>query len=209
MKENWEDPTFFSSQINDYGDRLDTSGVVWDPHDMRILAGVVRLADVEGERVDYVSEAEARGFLERLEKYLSRQESYSFGFDLTNNILQYAYDDSENWRIGALSSDRKKWCVEQILGRLKEIASTHDVSAKAGTVLLEVDSIITRALGEGTLSNQPETYIGREDLIEVIDLLDKYPWMREVINDERRRIIQEVTDRFNTRQFGQEKSGQD
>ena len=65
MKENWEDPTFFSSQINDYGDRLDTSGVVWDPHDMRILAGVVRLADVEGERVDYVSEAEARGILER------------------------------------------------------------------------------------------------------------------------------------------------
>ena len=191
----WFESSFYIDKIEDYTKRLEMRSAVWDQYDLEVMAGIIRLTDVEGELPKGVDKTLADNFLREFNEYMAERENHSFGFEVADSLLQTAHDYGTEWKINDLTEERKKWCVEQIMGRLNEI---QDFESEDGRdVLRDIDSIITRSNPERTMSGEPETYLSEEDLEPIFNFFEESPEIKKNMEDNKERRMQEMIDSFN------------
>ena len=190
--DSWTNKYSYLFQDNDYVRKL-TERSVWDWKDYRIAAGILRLADAGQGSPE---------FTKKFDEFDSVQKDHTFGFEIAHNLLQYTYDDSGDWELPELSRKRKEWCVDQVLGKLKEI---NDFDSEEGKrVLWKVSSIMSRTNTETTLSGEPETFVSEEDMKPVEDFLDSRPELRAKMEE---RVMEEI--RKAKEAVEKQKNGQD
>jgi len=216
VNENWDEATFYTSQMEGYKQRLAAESQIWDENDMRTIAGLVRIA--EGDEAEkYLKKEEAADFMKVFEDAITKQADHAdhaLGFRVAENMLQFGYDDSEGWGLGrltdegiidkGLTDERKKWCVDQLVGRLREIKDFDSEEGK--TVLKNVGDIMSRSDPTTTFSTEIETFVTQKDLGEVVEFLDKHEETRTKMEKDKQERLGGMIDEFEAQKSGQDKS---